>query len=125
MNIESLEHFKTFHNCRTGRIMDLPGGNAKSIVDESTLGVVNFVHVDVGKYNLTSNGLFKNGLTEVTISNEADGYLQHSIIDESTIEVNVLTEEFGSGINNRLFAVFQILVWHSEQSKAAYIKAFG
>ena len=125
MIIETIENFKSFHKCRTGRILDLPGGVARSIVKESNLGHVNLVHIDVGKYHLKSAGLFKAGLTEVVMSNEADGYLQYSVIDQNTIEVDVLTEQAGQPINNRLFAVFQILVWHSEATKAQYNKVFG
>ena len=123
-SIESIENLKIFFKICNGRLIDI-GGAAKRKIRESNLGFVSLIEVDAGKYHLKSDNNFKTGMTQVWISNEADGYLQYSIIDESTIEVNVLTEQGGDPIKNRLFAIFEITVWNSEESKSAYTKTFG
>lgn len=124
MNIETIENFKIFCKICNGRLIDI-GGAAKRIIRESNIGFVSLIQVDAGKYHLKSDSNFKTGLTQVWISNDADAYLQYDILDESTIEVNVLTEQNGNPINNRLFAIFEITIWNDEQSKTAYTKAFG
>jgi hypothetical protein len=124
MNIDTIENKKMFFKICNGRLIDI-GGAAKRIIQESTLGFVSFIEVDAGKYHLKSDGLFKAGMTQVWITNEADGYLRYDILDESTIELNVLTEQDGDPIKNRLFAIFEITVWISEESKTHYTKVFG
>jgi hypothetical protein len=125
MTIDTIQNFKPFFNAFTGQLIDTIGHDARRIVKENTLGQVSVIHVSYGKYHLKSNGLFKSDLTHFHIANQADGYTESTILDENTIEVNILTQKDGDPINNRLYASFMIWVYHSEPARDSFVKTFG
>ena len=124
MNPESINLKKYYYHAATGFIIDHPGCTAQRIWGENNLGRVTFEHKDVGKYHFKSDGLFKSGLTSFQVSNHIGITTESSVLDENTIEINI-KEGGGNPINNRLWASFCILVYHSEAMKDLHFKVFA
>jgi hypothetical protein len=123
---DSLLNFAHFYKVCAGHVIDIHGDAAKRLYDINNLGgPILIEHISEGKYHLKSDGLFTAGLTYFHISNQANAHIEYSILDESTIEINVFREDGGPRLNNYLYAVFQITVWNSEDLRQLHFNTFG